>query len=247
MREKVTEPRTDWWTPQPGQSWQIQYEGDIDLDVDADIYNLDLFETTPEMIETLHAMDKKVVCYLNAGAWEDWRPDSGDFPEEILGKKYEGWPGERWIDIRQIDLLQTPITARLDLCAQKGFDGVDPDNVEGYTNDTGFPIRAEDQLIYNRWLAAQAHARNLGIGLKNDPDQAETLAPYFDWITTESCFQEDLYMQVTAFLEAGKPIIAVEYTSNPAQINAICQHALANQVEIIFKHRQLDAWRKICP
>lgn len=235
------------WLPGPNQSWQIQYSGEINLDVDAAIYNLDLFETTPEMIDSLHSMDRKVVCYLNAGAWEDWRPDRGDFPEELLGNRYEGWPGEYWLDIRRIDLLALPMTTRLDLCVQKGFDGVEPDNLDGYANNTGFPITSEDQITYNRWFAEQAHARNLAVGLKNDPDQIETLVPYFDWITTESCFHEGWCQQVTPFIEAGKPVIAIEYTNDPSEIDAICHLPLANKIEIIFKYLQLQAWRRTCP
>lgn len=40
--------------------------------------------------------------------------------------------------------------ARLDLAVQKGCDGVEPDNVDGYQNNSGFPLTAQDQLAYNR-------------------------------------------------------------------------------------------------
>ena len=45
------------------------------------------------------------------------------------------------MDIRRIDLLAPVMDARLDQCASKGFDGIEPDNIDGYTNDTGFPLR----------------------------------------------------------------------------------------------------------
>ena len=61
----------------------------------------------------------------------------------MLGKNYSGWPGERWVDIRRIKDLSPILTARLDLCAQKGFDGVEMDNVDGYQNKTGFDLNAE--------------------------------------------------------------------------------------------------------
>lgn len=50
---------------------------------------------------------------------------------------------------------------RLDVAVYKGCDGVEPDNVDGYTNNTGFILTAEDQLMYNRFLADEAHERGL--------------------------------------------------------------------------------------
>ncbi len=69
-------------------------------------------------------------------------------------------------------LLAPLMRARLDLCQAKGFDAVEPDNIDGYQVDggTGFPLTAGDQLRYNRWIAAEAHCRGLSIGLKNDSD-----------------------------------------------------------------------------
>jgi hypothetical protein len=188
-----------------------------------------------------------VICYLNAGAWEDWRPDSQDFPEATLGKDYQGWPGERWLDIRQIEQLESLMDARLDLCAQKGFDGVEPDNMDGYTNNTGFPLSYNDQIEYNRWVANQAHARNLAVGLKNDPEQVLDLVDYFDWMTTESCFDENWCDKTLPFLQAGKPVIAIEYTGRWLNYSDICRQPLAKSIHLIFKHRQLDAWMQVCP
>ena len=241
------QPETTWWAPELGQTWQVQYVDDLDLTMDVEIYNLDLFETSRENIQTLHSRGIKVVCYLNAGAWEDWRPDSDTFPERVLGDDYQGWPGECWLDIRQIDLLAPIMTARLDICAEKGFDGVDPDNLDGYQNATGFEITAEDQLAYNTWLAAEAHQRGLGIGLKNDPEQASALVMDFDWATTESCFFEGWCDLLTPFIEKSKPVLAIEYTENDVGLDNICSQASELSIDVILKHRQLDAWRESCP
>ncbi len=244
----VNPTRTDvLWQPEQGLRWQVQYVDDPDFSIDSDVFDLDLFETTETQIETLHADGKKVVCYLNAGAWEDWRPDSDEFPESVLGADYTGWPGERWLDIRQIDALAPIITARLDLCARKGFDGVDPDNLDGYTNATGFPLTAEDQLAYNRWLAAEAHQRGLGIGLKNDPEQAAALVNDFDWATTESCFAEGWCDELAPFIENGKPVFDIEYTEEGMQPKDFCTLAADLSIDAILKHRNLDVWLMTCP
>jgi hypothetical protein len=97
-----------------------------------------------------------------------------------------GWPGEKWLDIRSNTVKQL-MAARVDMIKQKGFDAVEPDNIDGYSNNTGFPLTAQDQLNYNEWIAAQCHARGLSVGLKNDIEQAVTLQPYFDWDLNEEC------------------------------------------------------------
>src|SRR3989304_4596952 len=84
----------------------IQYSGDIDIDQRVDVYNLDLFDTDSVMIRQLHKRGIFVMCYFSAGSFEDWRADAALFPKEILGNDMEGWPGEIWLDIRQIDLLE---------------------------------------------------------------------------------------------------------------------------------------------
>ena len=60
----------------------------------------------------------------------------------------------------------------MQMCTDKGFVAVDADNVDGYTNANGVGLRAADQLAYNTWLANTAHSLGLGIGLKNDLNQA---------------------------------------------------------------------------
>lgn len=235
------------WQPAPGLRWQIQFTGEIETRTDADVFDLDLFDTDPALLADLHARGKHVVCYLNAGAWEDWRPDASLFPQEILGKKYSGWPGERWLDIRRLDLLAPILSARLDLCQSKGFDGVEPDNLDGFANRTGFPLTAEDQLRFNRWLADEAHARSLAIGLKNDPEQAAELEPWFDFALTEDCFAQGWCNLLHPFLAAGKPVIAVEYTDTGIGLSDICAQASALGIDALLKHRELDAWLQPCP
>ena len=50
-------------------SWQIQYSGDLDLSVEADVYNLDLFDTNIEVIDQLHQRGIFVMCYFSAGSY----------------------------------------------------------------------------------------------------------------------------------------------------------------------------------
>jgi hypothetical protein len=237
-----------WWTPPVGLSWQWQLSGSpVDLGADADVYDIDLFDNDARVIATLHAQGRKVVCYVSVGSWEDWRPDADQFPASVIGTDYEGWPGENWLDIRQIELLGPMMGARLDLCRDKGFDGLEPDNIDGYTNDTGFPLTYADQVKYNRWLAEEAHARGLSIGLKNDADQVADLLRYFDWALTEDCFAEGWCEDMKPFTQTGKPVFAAEYTDMDASLEHLCPQAQPLQFSLILKNRDLDAWRVTCP
>lgn len=239
---------TSLWLPQPGTSWQWHLSDQvIDQSVDVDMYDIDLFDTDMSTVSALHAQGRKVVCYISVGSWEDWRSDKDQFPASIIGNDYEGWPGEKWLDIREIDILTPIMEARLDECKAKGFDGVEPDNIDAYTNNTGFPLTYEDQLNYNIWLANAAHERGLSIGLKNNGDQVADLLQYYDWALTENCFLDDFCAQFSPFIQAGKAVFDAEYTENGATIDGFCPEANAMNIDAILKNMDLDAYRETCP
>ena len=233
----------NWWQPEPGTTWQWQLTGEIDTTFDVEMYDIDLFDTPQVVIDGLHAAGRIVICYFSAGSFEDWRPDAAAFPAEALGAPLDGWPGERWLDIRRLAALEPVMTARLDLAVSKGCDGVEPDNVDGYTNDTGFALSSEDQRIYNIWLATEAHARDLSVGLKNDLDQVEALLPYFDWALNEECFRYDECERLMPFVAVGKAVFGVEYDGEPADF---CPQANEVNFDWLLKNLELDAWRISC-
>jgi hypothetical protein len=183
------------------------------------------------------------VCYIDAGSWEKWRPDADRYPPSVKGKQMDGWPGERWLDIRRIDLIGPIIEDRVAMCAAKGFDGVEFDNVDGYSNKTGFSLTASDQLAFDRWLADRAHAHGLAVGLKNTPSLARQLEPKFDFAIVEQCVQYRECAAFAAFLEAHKPVLDIEYSVKPA---TFCPRAEHLGLFAMRKHLELDAWRKTC-
>ena len=231
------------WHPAPGTSWQWQLSGAIDTSVNVQMIDIDLFETPPSVIDQLHADGRIVVCYFSAGSLENWRPDAGGFPASVVGKSLHGWSGERWLDVRRMDLLGPIMQARLDLAVAKHCDGVEPDNVDGYQNASGFPLSPADQLAYNRFLAGAAHARHLSVGLKNDLEQVSQLLDDFDWALNEECFQYDECDALDAFVRAGKAVFGVEYQGDPAEF---CPRANAHRFSWLKKRLVLDAWRQAC-
>ena len=237
-----------WWHPGPGLSWQWQLsEPPVDTSIEADVYDIDIFDNDASVVADLHAKGRKVIGYINVGSWEDWRPDKDEFPPEVLGKAYEGWPGEKWLDIRRLDLLAPILRARLDLCKAKGFDAVEPDNMEIHSNGSGFPISYEDQLKYALWLADEAHQRGLAIGIKNAADQVKDLIHHFDFAITEDYFFYQMYEKMMPLIQEGKPVFAAEYDDTGVDFTAACKTAKEIGFSIIQKHRILTAYRVTCP
>jgi hypothetical protein len=188
---------------------------------------------------------RHVVCYLDVGSWESYRPDADLFPRSVIGRVYEGFPDERWLDIRRFHLFAKPLERRFDICARKGFDAVEPDNLAGFENPTGFAISVADQLRFNRWIAAQVHRRGMAVALKNDPRQVQQLLADFDFAIVEECFQYDECGSYEPFVKAGKAVFEAEYEIEPA---AYCDAAASLSFSAIRKSYDLFAlpWRP-CP
>jgi len=199
----------EWYLPAPRTTFHIQLQGTVNTSYDVDAYDIDLFDSAPELIEALHHAGRHVICYFSAGSYESWRPDASTFQPADKGRKLSGW-NERWLDIRSAN-VRAIMRGRLDLAAQKGCDAVDPDNVDGYTNRTGFPLTAADQLAYNIFLATEAHSRSLGVGLKNDLDQIPELVSYFEFAVSEQCDQYHECEALSPFITSGKPVLNIEY------------------------------------
>ena len=232
-----------------GMSWQWQLLGTIDTSLDVQMYDVDLVDTPQAVIDELHTAGRTVICYFSAGSWEDWRADAGDFPTEAIGKTMEGWEDEKWIDIRS-DGVRAVMRTRLDLAVTKNCDGVEPDNMDGYVNDTGFDLDGYDQLDYNAYIAEQAHSRGLSVGLKNDVDQLEVLEPCYDWALNEECFAFGECENYEPFVAAGKAVFHVEYVDDIADGQAladqVCGQASIAGFSTLIKEWDLEPWVIAC-
>jgi len=239
------------YMPENNTTWQWQLTGALNLSYDVKVYDIDLFDTSVSDIETLHNDGRKVLCYFSAGSYEAWRDDADSFDSTVLGNDLDGWAGERWLDISN-PLLEPIMKARLDVAKQTGCDGVEVDNVDGYTNDTGFSLTDNDQLLYNIFLATEAHKRGLAIALKNDLNQVETLEPYFDLIINEQCHQYDECDLLHPFVDANKPVFIAEYaaeykSADTAQRDAMCAESRADGYKALILSMDLDdSYRDSC-
>lgn len=239
------------WAPAQSDTWQWQLTGTIDSSYQVGVYDIDLVETSQSTIDNLKAQGRRVVCYFSAGTAENWRPDYSKFLPSDLGNNVQGWSGERWVDTRSTN-VRNIMSARLDLAASKGCDGVEPDNVDGYTNNPGFPLNSSTQADFNLFIANAAHTRQLAVALKNDIEQLATLGASFDFAINEQCHAFNECGAYSAFLASGKAVFNAEYASKYVQNtngarDQLCQAAKAANLRTLVLPQALnDSFRFSC-
>ena len=242
----------------PKWDWQLEVPVQLNADSSIEIYDIDMFDNeSTGMVGELHSYGKKVICYVDVGSWEDFRDDADDFPDEILGATYYGFPDERWLDIRDVNpaksttgtALADILRLRLDRAMNMGCDGVEPDNMDVYDETahepSGFPLTYEDQIFFNLWVADEVHSRGMAVGLKNDINQAKDprIVEAFDFVVSEECVQYGECSFFSDFIAANKPVFLAEYSYNPDQF---CSQAKELRISAIKKRNSLDSFRVGC-
>lgn len=243
LRPAATGPVPTRWHPAPGLTWQWQLDGLLDVSVPAQVFDVDGVDTSAAQVAELHRRGRKVICYLDIGAVEASRPDAARFPSSVQGRPVDGWPQERYLDIRRASVVRPLMARRIDVCRRKGFDGVEGDVVDAFANDSGFPITAADEIAYLRWFAATAHRAGLAAGLKNDPELAARVVGDFDFAIVEDCAALDQCRSFRAFTRARRAVFDAEYTAAPSRF---CPRTRPAGIVAIGKRLDLGAWRSTC-
>lgn len=235
------------WIPVANSTYQIQYGGKLDFTVPAATYDVDYQDTTARQVAAIHARGRRAVCYVDVGTWERWRPDASQFPKDVLGKPDGGWPGERWLDIRQTSVLEPIMTRRFQVCKQKRFDGIDPDNLDGYVNKTGFHLTYAEQLAYDTWVANEVHALGLTVAEKGDNNQVADLAKVYDFAVVEQCFAQGWCRQFRRYTVRNALVVDVEYhLTRQRFLTQTCPSDARYRETAILKRLELTAWIVTC-
>jgi len=175
-----------------------------------------LSSSSSPVVAELHALGDHVICYIDVGTTESWRPDYSEFPAALLGNS-NGWAGERWLDTDpsgpDYTMLQKIMTARFEMCEHNGFDAVEPDNLDGLLNDTGFNITTAEGDQYAVWVAEEIHSLGMSVAQKNFETQSSVLEPYFDFVIEEQCFQYGDCTELAPYYDSSKAVLEVEYSS----------------------------------
>lgn len=187
--------RWDW---QIGRVSPLQRKGSRAVD----LYDIDGFLTTPVEVNQIHTAwqaatlpHPKVACYLDL-AWEDYRPDAtrtsdgGLFPAETLGNVYYGYPQERWVDFRQLDALKPMLESRISMCADKGFDAVELDDIDSFepASTTGFDLTPGDAMNFLAFVDNLVHEHGMTVLWKNTGILSWWGRDYSDGAVVEECY-----------------------------------------------------------
>jgi len=188
----------------------------------ADIWDLDLFDTPKQTIDILHSKGKRVLCYLSVGGSESWRPDFTTIPKSDLGDIMPKWKGERYLNLRSPSVWAL-MQRRIKMAYDKGCDAIDPDNVDPFNDDFerggGFkpPLTEADSIDYLYNISVEAKYYGMAMGMKNAESILPNVTDFIQFAVNEECTtystDEDGCWQYEPFLKSGKPVFHFEYVN----------------------------------
>ena len=205
------------------------------------VYDIDGENATAADVAAIHAAGAIAVCYVDVGTLEQGRADYGQFPSSVIGPAVQGWPEENWLlaTAANQSILLPLMQARFkNWCQAKGFDAVEADNLDGWTNIPS--ITQADNVTYDMTIGSLAHALHLSIGLKNvltdvSGSDFTNFVAGFDWALNEQCYEYgecSAYTQSGSFIPSGKAVWDVEYNVAPNCTQANQAHLNAQQTDL---------------
>jgi len=205
------------------------------------VYDIDGEGATAADVAAIHAAGAKAVCYVDVGSLEQGRSDYSQFPSSVIGPVVAGWPQENWLLVSAANqsIILPLMKARFEnWCLAKGFDAIEPDNLDGWTNIT--QISETDNVAYDLAIGQLAHALPLSIGLKNvmtdlDASQYPSFLAGFDFAINEQCYEYSectTYTAAGSFIPAGKAVFDVEYNVSPDCTDADSSHMNAQLTDL---------------
>jgi len=236
-------------TPTIHWDWQIGASADTAIipPAGAQMIDVDGFNVSAQKVAALHAAGLRVVCYLDVGSYEPGRPDSADYPAALKLSEDPDWPGEWFLDTRDVfksgSVLAGILNKRFQMCKDKGFDAVEPDNLDNWAANNKI-LTEQDQVDFDGWVADSVHALGISVALKNCPELVtkldrtnQRLVDKFDFELDEQCQEYSECGSFTEFTKAGKAIFDVEYktglTLNCAQFTSLSINALKKDLDLV--------------
>jgi len=188
------------------------------------------------------------ICYVNAfqtQAYQDgwWKKHHPSLLLRRNGTLVEdpGWAGEIILDTStpaKRHALARVIGGWIAGCAKKGFDAVEPDNLDSNTRSHHL-LTVADNMDYAALLAKRAHQVDLAFAQKNDAELAAHWQKKvgFDFAIAEEC---QVYSECFHYLKAyGNHVIEIEYTDNGRKYyNQACA-ARGSRISIILRDRDV--------
>ncbi|KAM7186128.1 Glycoside hydrolase superfamily [Naviculisporaceae sp. PSN 640] len=249
------------WQPAVNTTWQIILSQELNIDnanpsvtPDVEVFDIDMFlHQNTTVIDSLHKLNKKVICYFSAGSYEPYRPDSYKFQDSDMGNDLNGWPDEKWLNISSPHVREI-MADRIVIAASMGCDAIDPDNMDGYLNDNGLDLTTNQTVDFLKFLHREAKAQKMAIGLKNAPDIIPEVLDLVQFSVNEQCAAQDNCQNFAPFIKAGKPVFHIEYPSGagggkkiaPSASKKSCSAKGMDGFSSLMKDLKLDSWVEYC-
>ncbi|KAK3682051.1 glycoside hydrolase superfamily [Podospora appendiculata] len=247
------------WQPAVNVSWQIVLAQTLNIDSkdptikpDVDVFDIDMFtHQNTSVVDDLHRLGKKVICYFSAGSYEPYRPDSHLFNKSDLGHPLQDWPDEIWLNISSPSVRDIMV-ARIDIAHDMGCDAIDPDNLDGYQQDNGLDLTSLESIDYITFLAEKANAKRMSAGLKNAGDIVTNVLSLVQFSVNEECVKYTECSVFSSFIKAGKPVFHIEYPEGaPSDVTTqasrkLCSTPGAAKFSTVLKTKSLNNWVEYC-
>lgn len=189
------------------------------------------------------------ICYVNAfqtQAEQDrwWRSNHTRLLLRTHGGRLvqdPGWPGEILLDTATASdrrRLAAVVGRWIDGCARKGFDAVEPDNLDSNTRSHHL-LNAGDNLRFARLLAGRAHRDGLAIAQKNDAELSRRgkRTAHFDFAIAEEC---QVYDECGSYLRVyHRHVIEIEYADDGRGPYRQACAARGPRISVIYRDRDV--------
>ncbi len=191
----------DWVLPTANVRFDYQIGGDYPLPAGVGVVSRDWF--SGEAPTSAYG-----ICYVNAYQTQADEPgvdrpdEKSNWPPNLvltaLGDD-PNWGGEYLIDISTPEKRTAAanwVRPMLETCAEKGFEGVEFDNLDSWTRFQGTPVAGQvpfgraEAVAYAALLVADAHALGMAAAQKNTVELSTTEARTqagFDFAIAEEC------------------------------------------------------------
>jgi hypothetical protein len=191
------------------------------------------------------------ICYVNAFQTQ---PDEASFwtsgHSNLLVKRANGtnltdpdWPGEFILDTSTAakrSSIATIVNGWIDGCKTKGFQAIEPDNLDSWTRSLNKLTKANN-VAYATLLATHAHSIGLAIAQKNTSELGTTgkTSVGFDFAIAEEC---QVYAECGSYTGPyGNRVIEIEYTDNARSAYTTACAAQGKNISVILRDRDVVA------
>jgi len=191
------------------------------------VFDIDGIVNPASTVTALHSLGDKAICYIEIGSAGNYysAADEGipvTYYAQLktagdMGKKMQGYP-EYYVNVNAASTVSIIESMIRQQCSAKGFDAVEPDIDDSYTDRTNYTITETQNEAYDNALGAYAHSLGLAWGQKNgdnDPAFSKALEPTADFLLDEECnFYQTCGIVTPPYVQAKKLVLNAEYTDD---------------------------------